>query len=112
MFPQNLVADFAGGSLLCALGIVMALLERTTSGRGQVVDAAMVDGAMYFAHAFFKVCTFGTVVFVVMRFSANRNDCSTLVTLSWDQNQEVITYLTEALRFMTPTRQKTAVIWL
>jgi alpha-methylacyl-CoA racemase len=35
-FPQNLLADFAGGGLMCALGIVMALLERNKSGLGQV----------------------------------------------------------------------------
>jgi alpha-methylacyl-CoA racemase len=43
--PINLVGDFAGGGLLCAFGIVCALLERERSGTGQVVDAAMVDGA-------------------------------------------------------------------
>ncbi len=47
--PQNLLADFAGGGLMCALGITMALLERGRSGLGQVVDAAMVDGAAYLA---------------------------------------------------------------
>ncbi len=43
--PVNLVGDFAGGGMLCALGIVMALVEKSRSGKGQVVDAAMVDGA-------------------------------------------------------------------
>jgi len=43
--PQNLLGDFAGGGMLMALGIVAALHERAQSGRGQVVDAAMVDGA-------------------------------------------------------------------
>lgn len=43
--PQNLLGDFAGGGLMLALGIVSALFERANSGRGQVVDAAMVDGA-------------------------------------------------------------------
>ncbi|HVV10173.1 CaiB/BaiF CoA-transferase family protein [Amycolatopsis sp.] len=43
--PLNLVADFAGGGMLLAMGIVSALYERTSSGKGQVVDAAMVDGA-------------------------------------------------------------------
>ena len=42
--PLNLVGDFGGGSLYLALGIVAALVERTGSGRGQVVDAAIVDG--------------------------------------------------------------------
>lgn len=45
--PLNLVADFAGGGLTCALGIVLALLERTKSGKGQIVDASMVEGAAY-----------------------------------------------------------------
>jgi alpha-methylacyl-CoA racemase len=43
--PLNLVGDFGGGSLYLALGIVSAILEARTSGRGQVVDAAMVDGS-------------------------------------------------------------------
>jgi alpha-methylacyl-CoA racemase len=43
--PLNLVGDFGGGGLLLAFGIVCGLLEARSSGRGQVVDAAMVDGA-------------------------------------------------------------------
>jgi len=43
--PLNLVGDFGGGGLLLAFGMVCALLERVRSGKGQVVDAAMVDGA-------------------------------------------------------------------
>jgi alpha-methylacyl-CoA racemase len=43
--PLNLVGDFGGGGLLLAFGIACALVERSHSGRGQVVDAAMVDGA-------------------------------------------------------------------
>lgn len=43
--PLNLVGDFGGGGMFLAYGIVCALLERHNSGRGQVVDAAMVDGA-------------------------------------------------------------------
>jgi alpha-methylacyl-CoA racemase len=43
--PLNLVADFGGGSMLLLVGVLAALHERRTSGRGQVVDAAMVDGA-------------------------------------------------------------------
>ncbi|KAL3041183.1 alpha-methylacyl-CoA racemase [Trematomus bernacchii] len=45
--PLNLIADFAGGGLSCALGIVLALLERERSGRGQIIDASMVEGAAY-----------------------------------------------------------------
>ncbi|MGE5597171.1 MAG: CaiB/BaiF CoA transferase family protein [Hyphomicrobiales bacterium] len=43
--PLNLVGDFGGGGLLLAFGILAALIERQTSGKGQVVDAAMIDGA-------------------------------------------------------------------
>jgi alpha-methylacyl-CoA racemase len=42
--PLNLVADFGGGSMFLILGILAALFERSKSGHGQVVDAAMVDG--------------------------------------------------------------------
>jgi alpha-methylacyl-CoA racemase len=53
--PVNLLGDFAGGGMLLAVGILAALLERAASGRGQVVDAAMVDGSsllMTFLHGF------------------------------------------------------------
>jgi len=43
--PLNLVGDFGGGGLFLAFGVTCALLERARSGKGQVVDAAMVDGA-------------------------------------------------------------------
>jgi len=43
--PLNIGADFGGGSMFLLVGILAALVERATSGRGQVVDAAMVDGA-------------------------------------------------------------------
>ena len=42
--PLNLVGDFGGGSLYMALGITAALYERERSGKGQVIDAAIVDG--------------------------------------------------------------------
>jgi len=44
--PLNLVGDFGGGGLLLAFGILCALFERERSGKGQVVDAAMLDGAV------------------------------------------------------------------
>jgi alpha-methylacyl-CoA racemase len=53
--PLNLVGDFGGGGMLLAFGLVCALLEARASGEGQVVDAAMVDGAavlMTMFHAF------------------------------------------------------------
>jgi alpha-methylacyl-CoA racemase len=43
--PLNLVGDFGGGGMLLAVGVLAALVERSRSGLGQVVDAAMVDGS-------------------------------------------------------------------
>lgn len=43
--PLNVVADFGGGGMLLAVGVLAALVERASSGEGQVVDAAMVDGS-------------------------------------------------------------------
>jgi len=43
--PLNLVGDYGGGGMLLAVGVLAALLEAKGSGKGQVVDAAMVDGA-------------------------------------------------------------------
>ncbi len=43
--PVNLLGDFGGGGMLLVVGVLAALHERRSSGRGQVVDAAMVDGA-------------------------------------------------------------------
>lgn len=47
--PANLLADFAGGGLMCAFGVVLALFERSRSGQGQVVENNMVDGSAYLA---------------------------------------------------------------
>jgi len=52
--PINLLGDFAGGGMLCAMGILLALIERSRSGKGQVVDAAMCDGAAYLMAFVFK----------------------------------------------------------
>ncbi len=45
--PMNLLADFAGGGLCGAIGILAALLARNTTGRGQYVDIAMTEGVLY-----------------------------------------------------------------
>lgn len=45
--PGNILGDFAGGGAMCFLGILLALLARVTSGKGQVVEANMVDGSAY-----------------------------------------------------------------
>ena len=53
--PLNLVGDFGGGGMLLAFGLVCALLEAQKSGKGQVVDAAMVDGAATLMAMFFTM---------------------------------------------------------
>jgi len=45
--PVNLLADFGGGGLTCALGICLALFEREKSGKGQIIDCSMVEGTAY-----------------------------------------------------------------
>ena len=52
MVPLNLVGDFGGGSLYLALGVLAALLERSRSNEGQVIDAAIVDGVASLMHLF------------------------------------------------------------
>ena len=47
--PVNLIGDFGGGGMLLAFGIVCGILEASRSGRGQVIDAAMVDGSALLA---------------------------------------------------------------
>jgi alpha-methylacyl-CoA racemase len=52
--PLNLVGDFGGGALYLAMGVLSALVERGRSGEGQVVDAAMVDGAASLMTMFYE----------------------------------------------------------
>uniref|UniRef100_A0A182Y9X7 Uncharacterized protein n=1 Tax=Anopheles stephensi TaxID=30069 RepID=A0A182Y9X7_ANOST len=52
--PINLVADFAGGGLMCAFGILAAIVERHRSGKGQIIDHAMVEGAAYVGSWLFR----------------------------------------------------------
>lgn len=58
--PLNLVGDYGGGALYLAFGLMAALFERQRSGRGQVVDAAMVDGAGSLASIFYGLHASGT----------------------------------------------------
>ena len=53
--PLNLIADFGGGGMLLAMGILAAVYERTRSDQGQVVDAAMVDGAALLTTMFHEI---------------------------------------------------------
>ena len=53
--PLNLIGDFGGGGMLLAFGMVCALLEARSSGEGQVVDAAMVDGASALMALFYSM---------------------------------------------------------
>lgn len=57
--PLNLVGDFGGGGMLLAFGLVCGLLEAQRSGQGQVVDAAMVDGAASLMAMFFSFAAQG-----------------------------------------------------
>ena len=57
--PLNLVGDYGGGALYLALGLLAALHERNRSGRGDVVDAAMVDGAASLASIFYGLSASG-----------------------------------------------------
>ena len=50
--PINLLADFAGGGMTCALGILLALFERSKSGKGQIVDSSMVSVCLDNLHNF------------------------------------------------------------
>lgn len=57
--PLNLVGDFGGGGMLLAYGMVCGLLEAQKSGKGQVIDAAMVDGAALLMAMFFSMAAGG-----------------------------------------------------
>jgi len=57
--PINYVANFGGGGMLLAVGILGALVERATSGLGQIIDAAMVDGASLLATQVFAWTAMG-----------------------------------------------------
>jgi alpha-methylacyl-CoA racemase len=57
--PLNLVGDFGGGGLLLALGVVSGVLHARATGQGQVIDAAMVDGAALQMAALFGASAFG-----------------------------------------------------
>jgi alpha-methylacyl-CoA racemase len=58
--PLNLVGDFGGGGMFLAFGVVCALLEAQRSGKGQVVDAAMIDGAATLMAPMFGMFSQGT----------------------------------------------------
>lgn len=57
--PLNMVGDFGGGGMMLAFGVVCALLEAQRSGRGQVVDAAMVDGSAVLMSMFWAFSSAG-----------------------------------------------------
>ncbi len=65
--PLNLVGDFGGGGMLLAYGIACALVERSLSGKGQVIDAAMIEGSSLLMTMFHSMRPSGA-------FSATRGD--------------------------------------
>lgn len=54
IFPGNIVGDFAGGSLICVIGILLALIKRERDGIGQIIDASIVDGIVYLSTFVYK----------------------------------------------------------
>lgn len=58
--PLNLVGDFGGGAMMLAFGVVCAVLEARTSGQGQVVDAAMVEGSALLGAMIYGFRAFGS----------------------------------------------------
>src|SRR3954471_16519430 len=58
-FPTNLVGDFGGGSTYLVIGVLAALLDARTSGQGQVVDAAIVDGTAHVSAMFASMLASG-----------------------------------------------------
>ena len=59
--PLNLVGDFGGGGMLLAFGLVCGILEAQGSGKGQVIDSAMVDGAASLMAMFFSMQAAGAM---------------------------------------------------
>ncbi len=57
--PLNLIADYGGGAMLLAVGILAALVEAKTSGQGQVIDAAMTDGSALLMAAIYSLQAMG-----------------------------------------------------
>jgi alpha-methylacyl-CoA racemase len=65
--PLNLVGDYGGGSLFAIIGVLAALIERQSSSRGQVIDAAIINGAPVLAHVLWSMLADG-------RWSGERGD--------------------------------------
>ncbi|MGW6496322.1 CaiB/BaiF CoA transferase family protein [Nonomuraea angiospora] len=57
--PINILGDFAGGGLMLAYGVLLALFERERTGKGRVIDAAMVDGAAILFSMFYQAAQSG-----------------------------------------------------
>ncbi|MFI6181068.1 CaiB/BaiF CoA transferase family protein [Nonomuraea sp. NPDC051191] len=57
--PINILGDFAGGGLMLAYGVLLALFERERTGKGRVIDAAMVDGAAVLFSMFYQAAQSG-----------------------------------------------------
>lgn len=59
VFPVNLLGDFAGGSLFCVIGILLGIISRSKTGKGTIIDAAMIDGVEYLATFIIKMKQLG-----------------------------------------------------
>lgn len=60
--PANFAGDYAGGGVMLAMGVLLSVIERARSGKGQVIDAAMVDGAAYVAMPIFQALRKGRIL--------------------------------------------------
>ncbi|MFX6899698.1 CoA transferase, partial [Acinetobacter baumannii] len=60
--PSNVLGDFAGGATYLAFGMVCALLEAQRSGKGQVIDAAIIDGTAHLMTSIFGAYGAGIIV--------------------------------------------------
>ena len=74
--PLNLVGDMGGGGMLLVNGVLAALLEAANSGKGQVIDVAMVDGAAQLMWMFHGFQTLGTVSYTHLTLPTTLNSCS------------------------------------
>src|SRR3546814_8429997 len=80
--PLNLVGDFGGGALYLAFGIAAALFERTSSGRGQVIDAAIVDGTASLMTFFQGIVAMG-MTGITRRSEEHTSELQSLMRISY-----------------------------
>jgi alpha-methylacyl-CoA racemase len=96
--PINLLADFGGGGLLCTLGILIAILERSKTGQGQIIDSSMTEGVSYLA----------TFLRTTQKINSTNRDWSSFLKMTGSRGTNILdsgapfyqTYLTADGKFM------------